>query len=104
MRKLLLFILIIVMTVQQGRTQKKFGFRSQEFGGISIGEMGTYGLVKTVNGVYTGPWFLGAGIGVDYYRFRSAPLFLSLNRDITPSNKRHVLFVDIDGGVNLPWY
>jgi hypothetical protein len=78
-------------------------FRSTEWLGFSSGEVGSAGQVQTVNGVSKGPWFLGLGGGVDYYRFRSVPLFLSVTRDIS-LGKRDWLFLYLDGGINEPWY
>lgn len=91
-------------------------FRSDDYLGLAAGQWGNYGLLQTVNGVYKGPWFMGLGAGMDNYRFRSIPLFASLTRDLPPfwkssgkggakrSDKRSGLFLNLDGGVNLPWY
>jgi hypothetical protein len=79
-------------------------FRSDTYVGISSGQWGNYGLVQTVNGYYKGPWFLGLGAGLDNYRFRSFPLFLALTRDLPAFSKGSGLFVDLDAGINLPWY
>jgi hypothetical protein len=78
-------------------------FRSDNYVGLSIGQMGSYGEGQTVNGLSRGPWFVGLGAGLDYYRFRSVPIFLSANRDLL-SDKRSSLFLILDGGVDLPWY
>jgi hypothetical protein len=79
-------------------------FRSDNYLGLSTGEWGNAGLVQSINGFYKGPWFLGLGAGLDGYRFLSAPLFLSLNRDLPAFSKRSGLFVGLDGGINLPLY
>ena len=86
-------------------------YRSDNYVGLSAGEWGNYGLLQTVHGVYEGPWFIGAGAGLDNYRFRSVPLFLSVTRDVPvlvmrggSPVKRGGLFVGLDGGTNLPWY
>jgi len=79
-------------------------FRSDNYLGLSTGQWGTGGLIQTVNGFYKGPWFLGLGAGLDNYRFRSVPLFLSLTRDLPAFSKRSAFFVDLDAGTNLPWY
>jgi hypothetical protein len=78
-------------------------FRSTEWLGLSTGMVGSAGQIQTVNGVAKGPWFLGVGAGVDYYRFRSVPLFLSVTRDLAVG-KRNWLFLYLAGGTNLPWY
>jgi len=80
-------------------------YRSDNYAGLSSGQWGNYGLVQTINGIYQGPWFIGAGAGLDNYRFRSVPLFLSVTRDLPiPAIKLGGLFVNLDGGTNLPWY
>jgi hypothetical protein len=86
-------------------------YRSDNYAGLSSGEWGNYGLLQTVHGVYHGPWFIGGGAGLDYYLFRSVPLFLSVTRDLpVPFKhgglpvKRRGFYVELDGGTNLPWY
>ena len=92
----------LCMTVCFG--QPAWKFRSDNYAGLAAGELGSYGHVQTVNGLYKGPWFLGLGTALDYYRFRSIPLFLSMTRDLPAFSKRSGLFVHLDGGVDLPWY
>ena len=71
--------------------------------GISSGSSGSFGQVQTVNGIAKGPWAVGLGAGVDYYRFRSIPLFLSVSRDLE-IGKRDWLFLFLDGGTNVAWH
>jgi len=84
-------------------TRHSWRFRSDNYGGLSIGQMGSYGQVRTVNGLSRGPWFVGLGAGLDYYRYRNVPLFLSATRDLL-TDKRSGLFLILDGGGDLPWY
>jgi hypothetical protein len=79
-------------------------YRSDNYAGLSAGEWGNYGLVQTIHGVYQGSWFVGAGAGLDNYRFRSVPLFLSVTRDLPVPVRRGGLYIELDGGTNLPWY
>jgi hypothetical protein len=79
-------------------------FRSENYLGLAAGQWGNYGLLQTVNGVYKGPWFVGLGVGMDNYRFRSVPLFVSVTRDLPVFSKKSGLFLNLDGGTNLPWY
>jgi hypothetical protein len=44
---------------------------------------------------------VGAGIGIDGYRYRSIPVFLQLRKEI--NLKTNALFVYSDIGVNYPW-
>ena len=91
-------------------------FRSDDYLGLAAGQWGNYGLLQTVNGLSKGPWFLGLGAAMDNYRFRSVPLFASVTRDLPAfwkssgkggangSGKRSGLFLNLDGGINLPCY
>lgn len=88
----------------KGAVGNTWKFRSDEHVGIVCGEVGVYGLVETVNGLYRGPWFLGLGTGLDYYRYRSVPLFLSVTRDLAGAPQTGKLYVLANGGINLPWY
>jgi hypothetical protein len=83
--------------------QSPLKFRSVETAGLSSGSSCNCGVIETVNGVSKGPWFAGLGAGVDFYRFRSVPLFLSVTRDLA-IGKRDWVFLYLDGGTNLPWY
>ena len=78
MKKHLLLLIGCILVVTTSRAQHSWKFRSDNYAGIATGEMGSYGLFQTINGLYKGPWFLGLGTGLDYYRFRSVPLFLSV--------------------------
>jgi hypothetical protein len=84
--------------------QSPWKFRSDNYAGLETGQLGGRGHVETVNGLYKGPWFLGLGAGLDYYRFRSVPLFLSVSRDLLAFGNRSGLSLYLDGGINLPWY
>jgi hypothetical protein len=83
-------------------------FRSDDYLGLSSGQWGNYGLLQTVDGVAKGPWFLGLGAGLDNYRFQSAPLFVSVTRDLPVfwkgSGQKSGFFLHLDGGLNLPLY
>lgn len=85
-----------------GFAQSSWKFRSVEYVGMVFGEDGNYGQFQTINGAYKGSWFLGAGLGLDYYRFRSLPLFLSVSKELMPA--RNGLFISLDGGTNFPLY
>lgn len=95
------FLCVLCVTACFG--QHAWRFRSDNYGGLSIGQMGSYGQVQTVNGLSRGPWFVGLGTGLDYYRLRNVPLFLSVTRDLL-TDKRSGLFLILDGGIDLAWY
>jgi hypothetical protein len=83
------------------KAQQVWTFRSMEYGGWLNGYEENSTEWQTVNGLYKKYWFLGLGTGLDYYRFRTVPVFLSLNRQLT--GKARGLFAGIDGGFNQPW-
>jgi hypothetical protein len=85
-----------------GFAQPSWKFRSVEYLGMVYGQNGNYGQVQTINGAYKGFWFLGVGLGLDYYRFRSLPLFLSVTKELMPA--KNGLFLSLDAGTNYPLY
>ena len=77
-------------------------FHSVEQGALINGNQAVSGALQTVNGIGYGNWFAGIGAGIDFYRYRSVPLFLSLRRSLDMKNGNK-LFAYTDGGYNLPW-
>lgn len=102
MKKCLLITCLGCLFCTVGLAQSPWKFRSTEYGGVLKGQDGNYGLLQTVNGLYKKSWFLGIGVGLDYYRFRTIPLFLSVTKDLMPA--RNGLFLSLDGGINFPDY
>ena len=78
----------------------KLKFTSLTSVGLMMGQSNPQLSVQTVNGVQLEQWFLGAGVGLDYYFNRTVPLFLELRKTILP--KKH-LYLYADGGINLPY-
>ena len=69
--------------------------------GMVAGEASDSYQLQTVNGVSYRTWMVGAGIGIDGYRYRSIPLFLQLRKEFTLSS--NALFIYNDIGLNYPW-
>ena len=84
----------------QSKTPWKF--RSLDYIGGLRGEDGDFFQLQTVNGFYKRSWFLGVGTGLDYYRYRTIPLFVSVVRDLMPG--RNGPFLTLNGGIDLPSY
>jgi hypothetical protein len=103
MRKVIVVAVILTWLTGAAFGQGPVKFRSTEWLGLSSGEAGSAFQLQTVNGLAKGPWFLGAGAGVDYYQFRSVPLFVAVTRDIS-IGKKDFLNLFFDGGTNVPWY
>ncbi|HEX9511099.1 MAG TPA: hypothetical protein VF939_11505 [Puia sp.] len=102
MKRCLVIACLGCLFFTSGFSQSSWKFRSVEYAGMVFGQEGNYGQVQTINGAYKGSWFLGAGLGLDYYRFRSLPLFLSVTKELMPA--KNGLFVSLDAGTNYPWY
>ncbi len=81
--------------------QKPFTFSSQNYLGLLEGEDGSALNLQTINGIKYKSWFTGIGTGLDYYRFRSIPLFLSVNKDF--QLKSVLFYLNADGGLSIPW-
>ena len=82
--------------------QKKAGFSSQNYAGLLEGEHGSSLQLQTINGVRFSSWFVGAGVGIDWYYRRSIPVFASVNKDFLRKEKRS-FYVSANAGVNFPW-
>jgi hypothetical protein len=102
MKKCLVITCLGCLFFTAGFSQSSWKFRSVEYGGLLSGQAGNYGQVQTINGLYKKSWFLGIGAGLDYYRFRSIPLFLSVTKELMPA--KNGLFLSLDAGTNYPWY
>lgn len=94
-------LLLLTVTVICAGAQKPFRFASQNYMGLLEGQQGSALSLQTVNGLVFRSWFAGVGAGLDYYRFRSVPLFLSLNKNFTP--QKNALYLSADGGITFPW-
>ncbi|HEX6915903.1 MAG TPA: hypothetical protein VF145_11715 [Chitinophagaceae bacterium] len=94
-----LFLLLLAgITVgQRIRPQYSAGIH----GGIANGEVGGNGWVATTQGIQQNGWFLGAGAGIDFYRFRSIPVFVEGRREFGLRSIRPMIYCS--AGVNIDW-
>ena len=104
-RKYILMLLVLGSCIPAGanRTTK---ITSQDFNlsimaGLLEGEKGSAFQLQTVNGVQYKGWFTGIGIGLDYYRIRSVPVFVDLRKNF--GSLRKSFFAYLDGGIHYPW-
>lgn len=95
-----MFSLLISENVQA--QPARLSYSSQSYAGLVTGESGSAAQVQIINGVQWKNWFAGAGAGIDWYYFRSVPVFLSINRHWLQKNRRS-LFVSADAGYNAAW-
>jgi hypothetical protein len=76
-------------------------FRSLNQIGVVHGQAGTTPLVQTINGFQYKSLTTGIGVGLDYYKQRSVPLFLDVRKNI--STRPQTPFVYLDGGYHFLW-
>ena len=90
--------LVVALFSLSAYTQKsKIKFNSLNMVGLAAGESRPFGLLQTVNGVIYNSWFAGIGVGLDYYSYKTIPVFFDLRRDISKG------FIYADLGYNFPW-
>lgn len=92
-----------VYAVSYGQpAQKKLIFHSQEHLSLINGKGAVSAGIQSINGIETGNWFTGVGVGIDFYRYRSVPLFVDVKRYFKIANGNRLFFYG-DGGYNFPW-
>jgi hypothetical protein len=99
-----LFFLVMVSTScysQEKPSEKPLMFHSINQVGLLDGSTGTYFQMQSVNGFQYKKWFAGIGAGLDYYRYRSFPLFADVRRQFGNPNKS--FFIYADAGVHFIW-
>ncbi len=77
----------------------KVKFHSIENGGVIIGESEANAVFQTVNGISVHDWFLGVGVGVDYYQYKTLPLFFDARNFF---GKNHKWFLYGNLGYDFP--
>ncbi|PVD51705.1 hypothetical protein DC498_13365 [Terrimonas sp.] len=103
MRKTIM-MLALAFCIQAGFSQQKqrLQFHSLQQVGLINGNGAVSGLLQSVNGLEKHNWFAGAGIGLDFYRYRTVPLFIDIKKYISIKNGNR-FFIYADGGYNIPW-
>ena len=76
-------------------------FSSINQAGLLEGDNGHSGMMQTINGFRYKTWFTGVGVGLDYYHFRTIPLFIDVRKDLF--NKLNTPFFYGDAGIHIPW-
>jgi hypothetical protein len=100
---LLNWLLIIVgsCSAQQEMVSNSWSFQSIANIGLLEGETGSAFQLQTINGARYKSWFTGLGLGLDYYRYRTIPLFIDIRKEFGKSIGK--LFVYADGGISFNW-
>jgi hypothetical protein len=105
MKKTILLLLvgsIFFYSVSAQSTRKNtYRYHSINSVGLVNGDNGVTGGVQTVNGFAKGPLFAGIGIGLDYYQYRSIPVFADVRYEM--GKKRNKFFAYGNAGINCSW-
>lgn len=105
-KKYTVFILIMAVMVQASMAQAKADKQKIILGSISNiglinGSNGPSVSLQTILGASFMGSFAGVGAGLDYYRFRSIPLFFDLRHEFGKGHRNIFVYGDI--GYNYDW-
>ena len=96
---LLLILLPLFAIAQNKKSSAPMKFQTSIGAGLLVGHSESSVNWQLVNGFKINNWFGGIGAGVDYYRYRTVPLFLSARRErLFHSN----FFAFADAGLAIP--
>ena len=102
-RLLLLSCCVYCFTVANSQQAKGKQYRFQSINSLALlnGDNSVTGGLQTVNGFAKGKYFIGAGTGLDYYSYRSVPVFADFRYQF--GQKVNKIFLYGDAGVNCSW-
>ncbi len=99
--KPVVFCLLLLATAVPVFSQNpKLHFASYNMGAFFIGSSSFNGGFQTVNGIRGKKWFVGIGAGMDYYYYRTLPVFMDAKFLLDRENK---IFIYGDAGWDIPW-
>jgi len=104
MNKNIFYLLVFQIVFQFAFAQKnenKYQFHSVNSLAFINGNNSVSAGLQTVNGFEKKHWFAGIGVGLDYYLYRTVPLFADTRYSF--GNKKNKLFGFADAGFNFSW-
>ena len=102
-KKIFLLILFIPATVYINAQNNKAQYRFHSINSLVLvnGWAGPAASIQSVNGFKKGRWFAGVGAGIDYYRYRTVPLFADIRYEA--GKKINKFFAYANAGINFTW-
>lgn len=102
MRYFLLAGIMLVACVSFGQ-KKNAAYKFHSINNISLinGDNETSSGLQSVNGFQKGKLFAGIGLGLDYYLYRTVPLFADFRYEFGKTKNK--FFAYADGGINFDW-
>ena len=104
MRKEIILIIVFISISGLIFAQKKessYKFHSINNVGLVNGSNAVSASLQSVNGFKKDSWFAGIGVGLDYYLYRTVPVFADLRYEF--GKKKNKYFVYADAGLNINW-
>ncbi len=102
MKKISLIVALLLVTYSYSqRTQQPSTLYITPQVGLLNGDHSVSAQVVLSGGMKTRTWSYGIGAGVDYYKIRSAPIFVELKKDL--GKKETPLFAYLQWGANIAW-
>jgi len=98
---IMLIGIVSISSAQQKASDRIWQFHSINNLGLLEGQTGSSFMIQTINGIQNRSWFVGAGVGLDFYRYRTIPLFIDIRKDFGQSVNK--IFVYADLGTNFSW-
>lgn len=94
-------LLILNSLCAQNKQQTAFNFHSLNQVGLLNGEKGSSFQLQSINGFQYKRIFAGIGVGLDYYQYRSFPVFADTRYYFGKNNRGFFAFAD--AGLNYVW-
>lgn len=102
MKKIYLLLALLLATdIYSQKTNQSSTLYITPQVGLLNGDHAVSAQVVLSGGMKTRTWSYGIGAGVDYYKIRSAPLFIELKKDF--GRKETPLFAYLQLGANIAW-
>ena len=101
--KFFFLVLLMPVTLVSFGQKKNATYKFHSINSISLinGDNATTGGLQSINGFQKGNLFAGVGIGLDYYLYRTVPLFADFKYEFGKTKNK--FFAYADGGVNFDW-
>ena len=102
-KKYLIVIVFISINLFLNAQEKKPAYQFHSINSVALvnGNNSVSAGLQSVNGFKKGSWFAGAGVGIDYYLYRTVPLFADLRYEF--GRKKNNFFAYADAGINFSW-
>ena len=104
MKKKLFILSFLTFVALFSFAQKSTGiYRFHSINSVALvnGSNSVSAALQSVNGFQKNNWFAGIGAGLDYYLYRTVPVFADVRYSL--GKKRNKFFAYADGGINISW-